>query len=63
MTLRSYVRVRVMGRVRVRVSLTLILTKPCLNEKWEFFPITKWGDFLKNGGIFCNVSCSISVYL
>ena len=70
MTLRSYIRFKVRVRVsltlkiRVRVSLTLTLTKPCLNEKIGiFFSITKWGDFLKNGGIFCNFSCSISVYL
>ena len=52
---KSYVRVRVRVRffliVRVRVKNLI------------FFPTTKWGDFLKNGGIFCNFSCSISVYL
>jgi len=27
-----------------------------------YFPMTKWGDFLKNGGIFCNFSGSISFF-
>ena len=76
MTLRSYIRVRVRVRVKVRVrvrirvrvmvrvSLTLTLTKQCSKTIWNYFcSMTKWGDFLKNGGIFCNFSCSISVYL
>ena len=65
MTLRSYVRVRVMVMVMVRVSvtLTLALTKPCSKKLGLFCSITKWGDFLKNVGIFFKFSCSISVYL
>ena len=56
MTLRSYVRVRVrvMARVRVSVTLTLTLTKLVSKKIVNFLLNDKMGDFLKNGGIFCN---------
>ena len=73
MTLRSYIRVRVIVRVRVMVRVrvwvmvrdrvmvsltqTLTLTKLCSKKIGTFCSMTKWGHCLKNGSIFCNFSC------